>query len=291
MTTETTDQDIKEIDDLVFPMKPSPKDKRDLVLECLNNVRANHGTDRDLPEVLDLREYLPPPRNQGKRGTCAAFSAACIKEFQEKLDVNYSDYMSPESVYFYRRNQDSQGMHARDVMKILYNHGIAPEKYFPYNPSGEPDEVPEMAKSVMENFVIRHYARIKTLHGVKKALRYYGPLLICVPVYRNSPTIWKPRYKGDKLRGGHAMVIVGYNQEGLIIRNSWGSHWNGDGNVIMPYQDFGCQWEIWSAIDDLSPELSDDLKGDQDNNSHGSRRKLSRFLRRFFPCLFKTKLY
>ena len=36
------------------------------------------------PESLDLTCDLPPIRNQGEQGTCAAQTAACMKEYQEK---------------------------------------------------------------------------------------------------------------------------------------------------------------------------------------------------------------
>ena len=62
--------------------KKSPDDDRDWVLETIVNYNI------ELPKVLDYREMLHSIKNQGKLGTCAAMTACCIKEFQEKLDVN-----------------------------------------------------------------------------------------------------------------------------------------------------------------------------------------------------------
>ena len=55
------------------------------------------------------------------------------------------------------------------------------------------------------------------------------------------------------------MTIVGYNKEGFIVRNSWGSKWNGNGHVIFPYADWGLHWEVWSSIDAESPKLPPEL--------------------------------
>ena len=42
---------------------------------------------------------------------------------------------------------------------------------------------------------------------------------------------------GDKVRGGHAVTAVGYDdfQEVFIVRNSWGEGWGDKGYFYMPY--------------------------------------------------------
>ena len=54
----------------------------------------------------------------------------------------------------------------------------------------------------------------------------------------------------------HAMTIVGYNNEGFIIRNSWGEDWGNKGYTIYKYDDWSSHWEIWSTVDkkDIFPE-------------------------------------
>lgn len=245
-------------EDIIFPMIPSPMDKRDLIYENIINrtrnsrsLSSSHLIEKEerIPEALDLRPFLPKPRNQGQRGTCGAFSASAIKEYQERKDVDFDEYMSPESIYFYRHDQTQSGMFARNIMKILHHQGIAPESLFPYNYESDPQEIPSEAVDVMSNYKIKHYALVSTIEGAKKALQD-GPLLITVPVFNNSPTIWKPKNYQDEIRGGHAMVIVAYDEKGFIIRNSWGPKWNQDGHVNFPYEDFGKHWEIWTSVDE-----------------------------------------
>ena len=52
------------------------------------------------------------------------------------------------------------------------------------------------------------------------------------------------------------MTIVGYNDEGFLIRNSWGELWNGTGYTTYYYKDWGAHWEIWSCVDkkDIVPQ-------------------------------------
>ena len=85
--------------DFTLPIVKSTPDKRDWVYKSKNITKENQ---RYYPEDLDLRHFLRPIRNQGSQGTCAAQSAACMKEYQEKLDMNFNEYMSPQFVYNHR---------------------------------------------------------------------------------------------------------------------------------------------------------------------------------------------
>ena len=57
-----------------------------------------------LPPTLDLTPKLPMVRNQGSQGSCAAQSAACMKEYQENVDNNITEHFSPQFVYNNRSN-------------------------------------------------------------------------------------------------------------------------------------------------------------------------------------------
>lgn len=229
-------------------LKKSPDDERDWKYEGLPLTVATSST---LPEVHDLRKDLEPVRDQGSRGTCAAFTACCMKEWQEKMDnEEYKGYMSPDSVYFYRSNKPSEGMFCRDVMKILYKYGSAREQFLPYS-LREPTTLPKVAVEDASRFKIKHYASVSTIEGAKKAIYDHGPILVAFPYYNNGrPQFWQPK---GPLAGGHAVTCVGWTKEGFIIRNSWGPEWNGDGYVIWEWKDFGMQWEMWSTVDDETP--------------------------------------
>lgn len=47
-----------------------------------------------------------------------------------------------------------------------------------------------------------------------------------------------PPRKADPDDGGHAFVIIGYNREGFIIQNSWGTGWGSGGRAVLSYQDW-----------------------------------------------------
>ena len=228
---------------------PSPHDPRDYNAEAM--YVAMGVSEGEYPKTLDLRDDLPKIRNQGSRGTCAAFTASTIKEWQEHTDSGYEGKMSPEFVYFYRVNKPDAGMYSRDVMKILSERGCCTEHELPYQRKKDtvPDSIPEdLAASAMNN-CIAEYAAVHTIEGLKTALYQNGPCYIAFPVYDERPEFWRRSSPDVQLSGGHAVTIVGYDAEGFIIRNSWGTGFGTDGYVIYPYSDFGMHWEIWTSID------------------------------------------
>lgn len=234
---------------------PSPFDSRDWQYEGIASSESK------FPKKF-LCDHLRPVKNQGKRGTCVAMSVSCIKEYQETVEnpLLEDEEFSPNSLYIYRKTKKS-GMYCRNAMKVLHEKGMCREELFPYSRK-EPKEIPPNAVSEAYNYRTKSYAKVNTIDGVKTALLNYGPLLIAFPYYKNGkPEFWKRPDVKAKADGGHAVVIVGWNEKGFIIRNSWGAKWNGDGHVLYSYSDWGSHWEIWSCIDldtNYRPHIKDD---------------------------------
>src|SRR5215218_20974 len=38
--------------------------------------------------------------------------------------------------------------------------------------------------------------------------------------------------------GGHAFALVGYNEVGFLVQNSWGTDWGRRGYATLPYEDW-----------------------------------------------------
>ena len=90
----------------------SPTDERDFCYE--NNDK--------FPIIFDMRKDLNKVRNQGEQGSCAAFSAACMKEYQEFKDYNFKGYMSPQFFYDNRSNlyDENSNNDSGFLSKILF---------------------------------------------------------------------------------------------------------------------------------------------------------------------------
>lgn len=238
-----------------FNLQKSPTDPRDFMLESVypDNVK--------LPEVWDLRPQMRPIRDQGQQGTCSAQTAAAMKEWEENIDVKFSDYMSPQFVYNLRPNQESSGMFPRDTMDILYKVGIVPENDYKY---GTFSTIPDTLKVKAGKYKIQGYAQINTIDSLKKALFANGPCYIAFPVYNpENMQFWKPESTGQQMLGGHAVCVAGYLKDAFIIRNSWSVEWGDKGYTYYPFSQFGMHWEIWTAIDADSDMVKLNMKSDK----------------------------
>jgi len=227
----------------------SKHDPRDLVAESIYSSRLRLL----FPESVDLRPDLQPVIDQGPTNTCAAQTAACIKEWQEKQDVKLNEHFAPQFIYNLRSNIPEEGMYPRDVMKILSKYGCCTEKSLPFNSCDKKEDIKQPAYDEAKRYLIKSYAQINTIDGVKAALLKNGPCLIAFPCYNFGETFWKPVNQFEKLQGGHAVTIVGYTKDAFIIRNSWGSDWGDKGYTYYPFSQFGMHWEIWGCIDEKSP--------------------------------------
>jgi C1A family cysteine protease len=228
----------------------SPFDERDYIAETIYPAKEK----LNLPLTLDLRPKLQPVQDQGKQGTCVAESTVCMKEYQEKLDVDLKKKLSPQFIYNIRSNYPNDGMHCRNAMDIITKYGCCIEELYPYGKIETKDKIPKKAFDNALNYKIQSYAQVNTIDGVKTALYKNGVCIIAFPCYNYSKTFWKQK-KDQKLLGGHCVSIVGYTKTGFIIRNSWGKSWGDKGYTNYPYDQFGSHWEIWTSIDENSEKI------------------------------------
>ena len=91
-----------------FNLQRSSVDERDFLLSSV------YPADVTLPVEYDLRPQMRPIRDQGQQGTCSAQTAAAMKEWQEKVDLGFSEYMSPQFIYNLRESYGMEGMTPRD---------------------------------------------------------------------------------------------------------------------------------------------------------------------------------
>jgi hypothetical protein len=224
-----------------FNLKKSPTDPRDLMLETI------YPEPVVLPTKWDMRDQMRSIRDQGTEGTCSAQTAAALKEWQEFVDIEFKEHMSPWFVYKLREDITQEGMYPRNTMDILYKIGIVSEADYPYL---SPKPIDSILRSIASSYKIQGYAQINTMDLLKKALFANGPCYIAFPVYNpQKMDFWKPDFTGQNMLGGHAVTVVGWLKDKFIIRNSWSAQWGDYGYTYYPFSDFGMHWEIWTAID------------------------------------------
>ncbi len=88
---------------------------------------------------------------------------------------------------------------------------------------------------------------MRSVVGLQYALILNGPCVGALRVYSDCPNFWDSN-TGTFL-GCHAISIVGYDEKGFIIRNSWGENWGDKGYTHMDYDDFPNFLELWTIME------------------------------------------
>jgi len=286
------------ISDLTFAASEIIPDSNAFITEMYQEgfvLDANHPEteeDRRLlasyPEVLDLRKYNPQGvKNQQTTPTCAAHAAATVKEIHENMDYGLTEKLSTRFLYAQRlttkifgQNNPFDGMNHWHVFHLLKNEGIPLEKDYPWyneetsgakdSPDTIPADVKRKAKmhrvSQMVSFIPTLFHSVDSVKNrLKQLLNQYSAGIIWIWTWGKanpkSCAIYK-RESGDWLRGMHMMAVVGYNKDGIIVRNSWGNGWcvdeNGNGgDIYIPWYDaarYIPEYNFWKDMDSQSCE-------------------------------------
>jgi hypothetical protein len=222
-----------------------------------------------LPSTLLLFEsagYTPTIKNQGSTSQCVAYSSCLMREYQQFVttdrlfDLSYA----PEFIYNLRSDPKADGMCLSNAMSILEKYGNCIQKNYKEDPQCKTSTIYSIPSYGCVYFqgMSRLPNKDDIVANIKNALYNNGPCLIAFVIHqpcnpsedpRADGRIWIPLPKNISSceSGGHCMTIVGWDDSnGFLIQNSWGSNWNGNGCVWLPYDDILQSYgplEIWSV--------------------------------------------
>ena len=207
-----------------------------------------------IPVRVDLTAtgHCPPVYNQGSLGSCTANAIAAVVDFIRAKQKQKFIYPSRLFIYYSEREmQDTvmwdSGAYIRDGIKSVVKLGVCPEGQWPYDVKRFTEKPPDEAYANALNYQTLVYHRIdnKNLDMLKNVLASGYPFVFGFSVY-DSFESEEVRITGkvpmpldsDSLKGGHAVVAVGYNDRvrRFIIRNSWGSSFGKGGYFSLPYK-------------------------------------------------------
>lgn len=212
-----------------------------------------------LPQEVDLRSHCSPIENQGRLGSCTAQAGVGLVEFLEKRALGRHVDGSRLFVYKTTRNilgwTGDTGAYVRTTMKAMAKYGICEERYWPYEISKFDAEPSAFCYADARNARTLRYFRLDSqstrsgedlLQLVKTVVALGMPVNFGFTVYNFGDSKGQFPYPepGDRVRGGHAVLIVGYQDQRVIgkhsgalhIRNSWGEHWGEGGYGWLPYE-------------------------------------------------------
>ncbi len=145
--------------------------------------------------------------------------------------------------------KSDSGAYLRDGIKVLKNIGAPPEKDWPYQinkfaakPSKKCFDDALKSQALTYQRILR--PKTNPTGDMLACLAAGYPFVSGITVYGSfesdeaaaTGSIPMPS-KTESLLGGHAIVIVGYNQtkNQFIFRNSWGTSWGDKGYGYMPF--------------------------------------------------------
>ncbi|MDL2229830.1 C1 family peptidase, partial [Treponema sp. OttesenSCG-928-L16] len=233
-----------------------------------------------LPRSASLKHYAPAPGHQGPYGTCVAWATAyAAQTIAESAALDRHDRIlasnnafSPAFVY----RSISRDPTCQQGTAIFYALDVAKKQGIPRMQEFERRlKFPDITLSLFSNirrFPIAGYA---TLYGsprgqaademsrvrmVKKSLSQGKPVIIgmnCPSSFDTAQGVWTPKESPYVMYGGHAMCVVGYDDDkyggAFEILNSWGEYWGNDGYIWIDYKTFGrFADEAYELIDDLA---------------------------------------
>jgi len=202
------------------------------------------------PDIVDLRQYCSLIEDQGNLGSCTGNAIAGAIELINKRNNKLLD-VSRLFIYYYERmligtiNYDS-GAYIRDGIKACYTYGAPLESLWPYNISKFKTTPASTAIIDATKRKVTSYQKAADFNAVMDAVTSGYPVIIGFSVYSSFETATVartgimpyPNVNRERLLGGHAVLIVGYNKNNntFIVRNSWGTGWGDKGYFYMPFQ-------------------------------------------------------
>lgn len=212
---------------MYYGCKPSKLDGTEIIVdEVLDTM--------DIPNEYNYIAYLPDAYDQGSRSTCVPHAISAFVDWYNGVNGIDKD-MSIDWIYDCRENKDADGMTLKEALKYIRKVGYTTKQDYKDIRKGESPELDQ----------INMYGMLRSTFAMQRSLLINGPFVLALPVYDSSRSDF---WNGSNFEGGHAVACVGYDEQGLIIRNSWGTLWGSGGYCTLPYSQLGKIYEAWALI-------------------------------------------
>ena len=258
--------------DRTFDARPDRLDLRDLPYRPpLRSLPPR------FPDEAAIRTYLGSYvredliLDQGTEGACTGFGLGCVVNYlfwirhRNTGSKEPFERVSPRMLYELAkrydewRGEDYDGSSCRGALKGWHKHGVCAEALWPYTLDASGKPVFARPADGWDLDAVKRplgvYYRIEkaSVVDVQAAVVDIGAVFVSggahdgwdalmgtaagdAPTgHAQIPVIGAP--KKTQL-GGHAFALVGYDERGFIVQNSWGRRWGACGFGILPYGDW-----------------------------------------------------
>lgn len=253
--------------------RPDRLDLRDLVYRPpLRSLPPVYPLEGDVKRFIASYVAADLVLNQGDQGACTGFGLACVANYllwtrhiESKVRVPFLP-VSPRMLYELAKRYDEwpgidyEGSSCRGALKGWHKHGVCSSDNWPYQLDKRGRAVFAPPRKGWESDAAGRplgvYYRVdkNSVVDLQSAIVNVGAVYVSAtahdgwdslsraraskaPAQHSSLPMIQPCTK-EASRGGHAFALVGYNDRGFIVQNSWGTKWGASGFAVLPYDDW-----------------------------------------------------
>lgn len=199
------------------------------------------------PALLDLALTIPPPDaslrpvlNQGREGACTGFALASALTLMNRARHAYlyppvtAPLASARMLYEMAKlndewpGEDYEGSSIRGALKGFFQNGVCSDDLAPYQ-SGETGWflTKDQAKDARNVGLGAYYRLRPEIIDYHAALNETGVIYVSAQIHKGWQSPTNGEIQPSNLNeGGHAFIIIGYDEKGFLIQNSWGEAWS-----------------------------------------------------------------
>ncbi|MET8151029.1 IPT/TIG domain-containing protein [Actinoplanes sp. NPDC049668] len=203
-----------------------------------------------LPEAVDLRKYAPPVGDQGQIGSCVAWTVgySIMGYYANRAGGTGAPYAP---LFLYMRNvarngAPTAGLNPDAVLTSAQTAGVDTQEHYWQGTTNWQSPPTQEEIDNARDYRVNGWSRLfvggnqgspaQTL--IKQTLASGRPVALSMPVYEDFMYLrghsLYDTLTGSSL-GGHMIAAYGYDEQGVTIRNSWGTHWGNGGDAKLSW--------------------------------------------------------
>jgi hypothetical protein len=215
-----------------------------------NGLRTSNLAGASLPASVSMTQHAIAVGNQGQLGSCAAWSTdySALGYWENKEGISGGG-LEPMYSYSQVNGGVDDGSSIEANLWIDETQGIDTQSDYWQGNFDYSDQPTAAEKLNAVNWKLSGYSNL-TINGsasqtvtqtsIETALAAGDPVVIGIPVYSNFYYVGTANagyYAGPSgaFEGDHAVTALGYNSQGLVIENSWGTGWGNAGFATLSW--------------------------------------------------------